>query len=254
MISRIGRATYLTLLFFLLVGCTSAPDSNSPQLSESSLEDPFESFNRSMWTINYDYLDPYIVRPISIAYVGYIPVPIRNVIANVLSNLDEPSSVINNLLMGNGEKAVDHLNRFWLNSTLGLLGMIDIASEAGITKHNEKAFSDAVGHYGVGNGPYVMIPAYGPYTIREVTDVVDGMYVPLSYLNIWASLGKWAFEGMEKRALLVSQESTLENSPDPYSLTRDVYLQRQDFKAEIDNQPFDESEEDYLDDYLEEGF
>lgn len=59
---------------------------------------------------------------------------------------------------------------------------------------------------------------------------------------------------MEKRALLVSQESTLENSPDPYSLTRDVYLQRQDFKAEIDNQPFDESEEDYLDDYLEEGF
>ncbi len=156
--------------------------------------------------------------------------------------------------MGNGTKAVDHFNRFWINSTLGLFGMIDIASEAGITKHNEKAFSDAVGHYGVGNGPYLMIPGYGPYTIRETTDVVDGLYVPLSYLNVWAGLGKWALEGLETRARLVPQEVTLENSPDPYSLTRDVYLQRQDFKAEIDTQTYDESEEEYLDDYLEEGF
>ena len=100
-----------------------------------------------------------------------------------------------------------------------------------------------------------MIPGYGPYTLRAVTDTVDGMYVPLSYLNFWAGLGKWALEGMEKRALLVPQEAQLEASPDPYVLTRDVYLQRQDFKAEINNvDEVDEDEEAYLDEYLEEDF
>jgi phospholipid-binding lipoprotein MlaA len=154
--------------------------------------------------------------------------------------------------MGNGGKALDHFNRFWINTTFGLVGLIDIASAAGITDHNEKAFSDAVGHYGVGNGPYVMVPGYGPWTVREATDVVDGMYVPLSFLNIWAGLGKWALEGMETRATLVNQEVLLDNSPDPYALTRDAYIQRQNFKAEVETDDYDEAEEAYLDEYLEE--
>ncbi|AUL96296.1 surface lipoprotein VacJ [Vibrio vulnificus] len=233
------------------------PDEQQEQNDEASAQhhyegDPFESFNRSMWTINYDYLDPYIVRPVSLAYVEYTPGPVRVGVANFLSNLDEPSSMVNNIIMGNGQRAVDHFNRFWINSTFGLLGLIDIASAAGITKHDEKAFSDAVGHYGVGNGPYLMIPGYGPYTVREVTDTVDGMYVPLVYLNFWAGLGKWALEGMEKRALLVNQEGQLEASPDPYALTREVYLQRQAFKAEIKKEEVDEEEEALLDEYLDE--
>ncbi|WP_438273290.1 MlaA family lipoprotein [Vibrio diabolicus] len=143
-------------------------------------------------------------------------------------------------------------NRFWINSTFGIFGLFDIASAAGITKYDEKAFSDAVGHYGVGNGPYFMIPGYGPYTLREVTDTVDSTYLPLSYLNFWASLGKWAFEGMEKRALLVPQEAQLESSPDPYILTRDVYIQRQNFKAEVETvEEVNIEEEEYLDEYLE---
>jgi phospholipid-binding lipoprotein MlaA len=135
---------------------------------------------------------------------------------------------------------------------VGVLGLFDIASEAGIPDHNEKAFGDAVGHYGVGNGPYVMVPGYGPWTVRESADFVDGMYVPLSLLNFWAGLGKWALEGMESRAALVNQEVMLENSPDPYALTRDAYLQRQDFKAEIEVEEYNEDEEAYLDEYLEE--
>ncbi|MGF1721421.1 MlaA family lipoprotein [Vibrio kyushuensis] len=239
----------LAMMSAFLTGCASAPDGEEKQAS-----DPIQSFNRTMWTINYDYLDPYLVRPTSLAYVNYVPSPIRKGIANFLSNLDEPSSMVNNLVMGNGEKALDHFNRFWLNSTFGLLGLIDIASEAGITNHGDKTFSDAAGHYGVGNGPYVMVPAYGPWTVREATDVVDGLYAPLSYVSFWAGLGKWAFEGMESRARLVSQESMLHNSPDPYSLTRDVYLQHQDFRAEIESDDYDEEEEDFLDDYLDEDF
>ncbi|MFG0885259.1 VacJ family lipoprotein [Vibrio sp. CJQ_6] len=251
MTSRLARILSLCMML-VLVGCSSAPDDTAN--ADASVNDPLEGFNRTMWSLNYDYLDPYLVRPVSLAYVDYVPSPVRRGIANFLSNLDEPSSMVNNLLMGNGSKAVDHFNRFWINSTLGLLGLIDIASEAGITKHDEKAFSDVAGHHGVGNGPYVMVPGYGPYTVRETTDVVDGLYAPLSYLNIWASIGKWAFEGMETRAALVPQEAMLDNSPDPYALTREVYLQRQDFKAEIEKQDYNAAEEDYLDDYLEEGF
>ncbi len=73
----------------------------------------------------------------------------------------------------------------------------------------------------------------------------------LSFLNFWASLGKWAFEGMETRAKLVSQEAQLDDSPDPYALTRDVYIQRRDFKAEVEPEEVDLDEEDFIDGYLE---
>ncbi|KJY83087.1 ABC transporter [Vibrio galatheae] len=234
-----------------LSGCSSVPEEEST-FSESKVSDPFESFNRSMWTLNYEYLDPYFVRPVSLAYVNYVPSPIRTGISNFLGNLDEPASMVNNLIMGNGSKALDHFNRFWINSTIGIVGLIDIASEAGITDHNEKTFSDAVGHYGVANGPYVMVPAYGPWSVRETADLVDNMYVPLSLLNFWAGLGKWALEGMETRAALVNQEALLDNSPDPYVVARDVYIQRQDYHAEIETDAYNAEEEALLDEYLEE--
>ncbi len=252
MISRFARIVSLSLMI-ILSGCSSVPEGETT--SDTNNNDPFEGFNRSMWAFNYDYLDPYLVRPVSLAYVEYTPTPVRRGIANFLSNLDEPASMINNLLMGNGGKALDHFNRFWINSTFGLLGLIDIASEAGITKHGEKTFGDAVGHHGVGKGPYVMVPGYGPVVVREAGDVVDTLYAPLSYLNIWASIGKWAFEGMETRAALVQQEALLENSPDSYSFTRAAYLQHRDFTAEVTpDTEVDDSEEDYLDAYMEEGF
>ncbi len=252
MISRLVKIISLGFMI-ILTGCSSVPEDESS--SDASVNDPLEGFNRAMWALNYDYLDPYLVRPVSLTYVEYTPSPIRHGISNFLANLDEPSSMVNNLLMGNGGKALDHFNRFWINSTFGLLGLIDIASEAGITKHDEKAFSDAIGHHGVGKGPYVMVPGYGPVVAREAGDVVDGLYLPLSYLNIWASLGKWAFEGMESRAALVNQEVMLENSPDSYSFTRAAYLQRRDFTAEVETTTeVDDSEEDYLDAYMEEGF
>ncbi|MGV2989501.1 VacJ family lipoprotein [Vibrio sp. E150_011] len=220
-------------------------------VTDSDIYDPIEGFNRVMWDLNYDYLDPYFVRPVSLAYVNYTPDPVRLGVRNFLANLDEPFSAVNNAVMGNGGKALDHFNRFWINSTLGLLGFIDIASAAGIEKRDKKEFGDAIGHYGVGHGPYIMVPGYGPTTVRSFADTVDGFYPPISYLNFWASFGKWALEGMEKRALLVPQEVTLEQSPDPYALTRDIYIQRQDYNAEVTNDEVDEEQEAYIDDYLD---
>ncbi len=245
------KGVIVVLFTFLVIGCSSTPDQAT--YYESHPNDPFEGFNRAMWSVNYEFFDPYILRPTALAYVNYTPRPLRRGIANVLSNLDEPASMVNNLLMGNGEAALNNFGRFWLNSTFGLLGLFDVAGDAGLVAE-DRVFSDTLGHYGVGNGPYFMIPAYGPATTREATDLVDNMYVPLSYLNIWAGLGKWALEGLESRAGLVAQEPLLEASPDPYAFTRDVYLQRRDYKAQIELDEVDEAEEDFLDEYLEDEF
>ncbi|CAH0540751.1 MlaA family lipoprotein [Vibrio marisflavi] len=260
--TRRSKAWLMLLFVFTLSGCASGPDeksedsTNQQAASGSHVSDPLEGFNREMWDINYNYLDPYIVRPVSLAYVHHVPSPIRTGISNFLSNLDEPSSMINSLLMGNGKQALAHFNRFWINSTIGLLGLIDIAGEAGITNYGDRSFGDVVGHYGVGNGPYVMVPGYGPWTVRESADYADDLYAPLSLLNIWAAVGKWALQGMESRAALVSQEPMINNSPDPYALTRDMYIQHQNFKAEVTPpQTKDTSDDDALiDEYMDSGF
>ncbi len=219
---------------------------------EGNANDPIEGFNRWMWDVNYDILDPYVARPVSVGYVTYIPSPIRKGISNFLANLDEPSSVINNVIMGNGDKALMHFNRFWINTVFGIGGLIDIASAAEIDKLDNKEFGDALGNHGVGHGAYVMIPAYGPATVRDAANFVDGFYLPLSYLGFVPSFGKWLFEGMESRAALVSQEALLENSPDPYALTRSAYLQRQDYKAEIDSDEETLEDELFLEDFMDE--
>lgn len=105
-----GKSTFLLLFAVGMVGCSTAPEEAATEENEtnqttSGVYDPLEGFNRAMWEINYDYLDPYLVRPISLAYVDYTPVPVRSGIANFLANLDEPASVVNNLVMGNGTKA-----------------------------------------------------------------------------------------------------------------------------------------------------
>jgi phospholipid-binding lipoprotein MlaA len=232
----------------LLSGCAS----NSANNGESHPNDPLEPFNRAMWAFNYDFLDPYLVRPVSLTYDFVMPGFARKGVSNFLANLDEPASVVNNLVMGNGDLALLHLNRFWVNTTFGVAGLMDIASQGGLNKEEERVFSDAVGHYGVGNGWYFMIPAYGPVTTRELTDYVDNLYPPLSYLNFWTSFGKWLLEGVETRIELVDQESLLENSPDPYALTREVYLQRRDYRAEVaDESDINEQQEADLDAYLD---
>lgn len=256
------KSLAFSLVILLTAGCSTVPEQqdvaevSEPQVIEGGVEvsDPLEGFNRTMWTFNHEYLDPYVLRPVSLGYVNYTPHVVRTGIANFFSNLDEPSSFINDLLMGNGEEAVAHFNRFWMNSTFGLFGLWDFAGVAGINKQDNRSFSDVVGHYGVGNGPYLMLPGYGPMTTRQVTNTVDSMYFPLSYISFWTSVGKFAFEGMESRAAVVSQEPMLDASPDSYLFVRDAFIQRRNFKAQVETESFDAESEAFLDEYLEEEF
>lgn len=251
-----------------LVGCAQTPDEPSKQITSNNITDhidadsdsngvydPLEGFNRVMYDFNFNYLDRYVARPVSMAYVNYTPTPVRKGIMNFLSNLDEPASMVNSLLSLNGKAAVTHFNRFWINTIFGLGGLIDIASAADINKPADRRFGDTLGYYGVPNGPYLMLPVYGPVTFRGFGDTADELYPMFSLLNIWEGLGKWLFQGMEDRAALVQQEALLKNSPDPYVFTRDAYVQYKDFiasdgKVEQEQQAdnFDESYLDEIDD------
>ncbi|WP_241650433.1 MlaA family lipoprotein, partial [Rosenbergiella collisarenosi] len=109
--------------------------------------DPLQGFNRKMFNFNYDVLDPYIVRPVAVAWRDYVPVPARTGISNVLGNLDEPSSMVNYLLEGDVERAAIHFTRFFLNTTLGLGGLIDVAGKANpqLAREHSHGFGSTLG-------------------------------------------------------------------------------------------------------------
>ncbi|PRD16615.1 phospholipid-binding lipoprotein MlaA [Pantoea coffeiphila] len=224
------RLTGLVLASVMMVGCASSKNADDPQ----GRSDPLEGFNRSMFNFNYNVLDPYVLRPVAVAWRDYVPVPARNGLGNFFSNLDEPASMVNYFVEGNPYKAMIHFNRFFLNTLLGMGGLIDVASMANpkLAKEEPRAFGSTLGHYGVGYGPYVVVPGYGSFTPREdVGGIVDDLYPPLSWLTWWMSAGKWALEGIETRAQLLDSDSILSNSKDPYAFMRSAYFQHHDFLA-----------------------
>lgn len=222
----------------LLTGCTHSPSSHqkdkkkTDQLPSSSR---LENFNRAMFDFNYQILDPYIVRPVAVFWQSYVPQPARNGLSNVLSNLEEPASMVNSFLVANPYEAMKHFSRFFLNTLLGMGGLIDIASMANPTLAKElpHGFGSVLGHYHVSYGPYLTLPGYGSFTLREDAGKwIDTTYPPLSYLTLWMSTAKWILQGIETRARLLDSDGLLRNSSDPYSVVRKAYFQRYDFLAQ----------------------
>ncbi|ADU70090.1 phospholipid-binding lipoprotein MlaA [Pantoea sp. At-9b] len=226
------RLTGLALASVLLVGCASSKPADNDQPAQRS--DPFEGFNRTMFNFNYNVLDPYVVRPVAVAWRDYVPVPARSGLSNFLGNLDEPAGMVNAFLTGEPRRAMIHFTRFFLNTTLGLGGFIDVASKANpeLAREQPHRFGSTLGRYGVGYGPYVELPAYGSFTIREDGgDFVDTLYPVLSWLTWPMSIGKWTLEGVETRAQLLDSDAILRQQQDPYAFIRNAYFQRHDFIA-----------------------
>lgn len=225
------RLTSLILASFILAGCASSkPDSEA----SDQRGDPFESFNRSMFNFNYNVLDPYVVRPVAVAWRDTVPAPARTGISNFLGNLEEPASMVNSILAGDGRQAGIHFTRFFLNSILGLGGFIDVAGKANpeLARQVPRRFGSTLGHYGVGYGPYVELPAYGSFTLREDGgDYVDTLYPILGWLTWPMSIAKWTLGGIETRAQLLDSDALLKQQSDPYSFVRNAYFQRHDFLA-----------------------
>jgi phospholipid-binding lipoprotein MlaA len=169
-------------------------------------------------------------------------------------NLEEPSNSVNNLLQGKVSGTFVSLGRFLLNSTVGLLGSIDVASKIGLAPEEEE-FGEVLGSWGVGTGPYLMVPALGPNDPRSgVGDYIDSAYGPLDSLNIYFSALRFGIKALEARASLIQQEQQLDNAADPYSFVKNAYFQNLEYKVKdgkVEKTQEEEALEDDIDAYLE---
>lgn len=208
--------------------------------------DPFEDFNRTMWDFNYDILDKYLLKPVTQGYVAVMPQPVRTGLVNFSNNLAEPANFLNNLLQGEIDGSMVSLARFLINTTVGVVGVFDVASSMDLNKEKE-SFGEVLGVWGVETGPYLMIPARGPTDIRSTTgDVVDNMMFPMNILNSNFTLFSAVVGALEGRARLLSQDSTLNSSLDPYAFVKTAYFQRLEFKVKngkVEKTPEEQAEE-----------
>jgi phospholipid-binding lipoprotein MlaA len=240
----------LALLISLLAACSSTPASDSDESSDS--KDPLESINRPIWTFTWDYADKYVFKPTSEAYVEYVPTGFRTGLYNVALNLNEPSTIINNLLQGKFSEAGKSTGRFVLNSTIGLFGFFDPASDFDWMR-NQEEFGEVLGSYGVDDGPYLVL--LGPSSVREeVGDYVDRYYWPLAIIDFWPNLFRQAVIGLEQRAALSEQERLITDSIDSYEFVKNAYFQNMEYKVYDGNPPIviDTEGEDEIDSFLDE--
>lgn len=140
--------------------------------------DPYESYNRAMFTFN-DKVDTYALKPVATVYRDVTPSFVQTGVGNFFGNISDAWSGVNNLLQGKGEDGMTDITRFALNSTLGILGLFDIATPAGLEKHKED-FGQTLGVWGLEAGPYLVLPLLGPSTVR------DTVALPADFAgNIW---------------------------------------------------------------------
>ncbi|MDY6980855.1 MAG: VacJ family lipoprotein, partial [Pseudomonadota bacterium] len=167
-------------------------------------------------------------RPVAQAYKDTVPQPAQTGVSNFFSNLDDVWVMVNNLLQFKFEAAASDFSRVAWNSTVGVFGLIDVATPMGLPKHNED-FGQTLGHWGVGEGAYIVLPFLGPSTLRDTGGLVaDWEYEPLQEIEddeaYWSAV---VLRVIDTRAGLLSASRILEESgADPYTFMRDAYLQR----------------------------
>ena len=233
-----------------VIAAAPEPEPEGISIIDQNRRDPFEDINRQMWDFNYDVLDHYLFRPTAVFYRDNIPRPMKNTIYNAATNLDEPSSVVNNVLQGNTADAGNAFGRFLINSTLGLFGLFDVASQIGLEKKHDQ-FGEVLAVYGVEAGPYLMLPAYGPTTFRnEFGDQVDKLYFPAANIGFIPGLGISLIKGIHIRAELIEQEGMLNDALDPYTFVKEAYYQNRVYDIYDGNVPEVEfDDEDFGDDF-----
>lgn len=207
----------LALAAGMLAGCAT---SGNPR-------DPIEGFNRAMFDIN-DGLDKAIVRPIAQGYEAALPAPVRKGVTNFFANIGDVFIAINNLLQGKVPEALSDVSRVAVNTTFGLLGVIDVASDLGLEKHEED-FGQTFGRWGVEDGPYLVLPLFGPSTLRDAVGLVADTHAdPVVWVDDVPSRNLLlATRAIDNRAGLLSADKIVEEAAlDRYSYMRDAYLQR----------------------------
>lgn len=190
-------------------------------------KDPIEGFNRVMYGFN-EGLDAAIIRPVAKGYDAVLPTPVRTGVTNFFGNIADFFIGVNNLLQGKPGDAASDLGRVLVNSTAGIFGLIDVASDMGLEKHEED-FGQTFGRWGAGNGAYVVLPLFGPRTVRDTVGLVLDMKAdPLAHIDDVSTRNSLrVLRLIDNRADLLPADKVIEEAAlDKYAYIRDGYLQR----------------------------
>ena len=222
---------------WLLAGCGTtglgAPDSEPaggapPRAVQDEGRDPLKGFNRAMYTFN-EKLDKYVMKPLAKGYRAVVPTVARRGVANFFSNLSEPITIINDLLQGKLKRTFADLGRFVVNTTIGIFGIFDPATSIGLEKHDED-FGQTLAVWGVDEGPYLVLPFFGPSNLRDgVGLVADYEAYPPTHMEETSTRDKLILvEAVSTRDRLLDATDILEQAAgeDPYIFVREAYRQR----------------------------
>lgn len=223
---RIGagsKSGWLACLAAALFACSAAAHAGD------NPHDPYEGFNRAMFAVN-EGLDKYAVKPLAEVYDEAVPLPARAGIGNVFDNIADLRNALNNTLQGKLPEAGSDLGRLLINSTLGIFGLFDVASELGIERHQED-FGQTLAVWGAGDGGFIYWPFVGPSTVRDTFGLAGDIYSD----PVWGTINKTpatrnslvAQRFVETRAALLPTDKVIEEAAlDKYAYIRDAYLQR----------------------------
>lgn len=214
-----STALTITLATSLLAG-TGCATSGNPR-------DPIEGINRAVFDLN-DGLDKAVIKPVAQGYEAALPAPVRKGVTNFFGNIGDVFIAANNVLQGKLPEAASDVGRFAINTTVGLLGIMDFATDMGLEKHEED-FGQTFGRWGFGNGPYLVLPLLGPSTLRDATGLAIDLHVdPLgNYNDVPARNVMIATRAVNDRAGLLPVDKIVDEAAlDRYAYIRDAYLQR----------------------------
>lgn len=226
---------FAVLLLALLQGCASVPNPDP--------RDPLESLNRGVFGFN-DGVDRIVLKPVATVYRDVVPQWMRKGVGNFFNNLEDVWSVVNNTLQLRGKEAGDSIGRVMVNSTIGVVGLVDVASDLEIERHTSD-FGLTLGRWGVGAGPYVVLPLLGPLTLREVVALpVDRQGNLVNHVqNVPTRDALTVLSVVDIRTDLLGAGDVLEGAAlDKYSFIRDSYLQRQRNRVYDGNPPEEDPE------------
>ena len=242
------RFLNITLLFLLLISTKSVFSENSDSvptyaddfetgITEDEVYDPLEPVNRAIFSFN-NFADKIILQPVAKGY-RKLPSPVQTGISNFLSNLKLPLVIVNQLLQGQGKNAFESSGRFIVNSTAGILGLIDVADKLGLEEKDED-FGQTLATWGVGDGFYLVLPIFGPSNVRDATGLVlTVMTDPINALatsegEAWIVPMRTAVNAIDQRSKIIDEVNALrDNSLDYYAAVRSSYYQNR--KAAINN-------------------
>lgn len=214
----------LLLLTVFLTACASIQ-----QTERVAKVDPFERVNRAVFSFN-ETADEYVIKPVAEAYRFVLPEFVRTGVTNFFSNINDVLIAANNLLQGKPSNAVSDIGRFLVNSTIGILGLFDVATDMGLDKNRED-FGQTLGVWGVADGPYIVLPFFGASNVRDtvglVVDIETDFMINTNKLTSDEKLAVNGLRVINRRADLLDAGQLLEDAAfDKYSFVRDGYIQR----------------------------